>query len=112
MTQLFQRPEKPEVLSQKEIGDKVFQNNLTIFCGKCGLEINKIPFKNRQFRVCSCCSREKIIDSVGVFRIIDNRILLDMVMVTDDQFDPLLHSPPLFNGKRRQLFNATERKVS
>lgn len=115
MTQLFQRPEKPEVLSQEEISNRVFYNKLTLYCGKCGQKMERSSHNPRAYRICPCYPREKIIDSVGVYRIVDNRVLFDMVIVPDDQFDPRLHAPPLSNIKKYGLFKQSgrhQRKVS
>lgn len=97
MTYLFERPKEPRELSQDEIRNKVKEGS-PVFCGACGLEIiiNRLTGMGEN---CICRPRN-INTSVLSLRIIDDRIISDVFVVSDEDFDPKKHGPFNRNYKR------------
>ena len=97
MTYLFKRPEEPRELSQDEIRSKVKAGS-PVFCGACGLEIiiNRITGLGEN---CICRPRN-INTSVLSLRITDDRIVSDIFIVSDEDFDSEKYGPFNRNYKR------------
>lgn len=96
VTSLFARPEKPIELSMNEILKQI-QKGEPIFCGKCRQGLRDSPRKGRLL-VCSCIKINT--NLIANFRIVENHIEVDMILVPDNEFNPDIHVPISLNKKR------------
>jgi hypothetical protein len=101
----FARPKKPVELSQNEIRDMIYDQGMPCFCGKCYQEI-KVHYDERQIDICECIPLDLGEQLVGVRRIADDKIFVDMILISDKEFDPETHSPHVLNRGRMEIQRA------
>lgn len=104
MTYLFKRPEEPRELSQDEIRLRI-ATGAPFFCGACGEKMIYDP-RNGSGRICKCIPKKGGL--VASFRITEDKIIVDILDVSEEEFNPGRHSPLLKERKRMFLWRVRE----
>ena len=104
MSYLFKRPEEPRELSQDEIRLRVAMG-APFFCGVCGEKMNYDPRKGTG-NICKCIPRKSGL--VASFRIAEDKIIVDILDVSEKEFDPGRHAPLVRERKRMFLWRVRE----
>ena len=96
----FMRPEKPRELSRSEIIDQIL-SGVPVFCGKCHAPVPTYePGPVFSVFLCGCHSHD--LNLVGTLRIEQEKIMIDIIKVNNENFDPTIHIINTENKNRKQ----------
>ena len=102
----FAKPEKPLKLSQFEIMQEI-TGGTDVFCGRCG-QLMILTHNRARLNFCNCLHTTKIenYNSISSLRIVNGKILSDYIIVSDEEFDPEIHSPSDTNHRRLRQWHS------
>ena len=100
MSQIFTRPERPAELSRHDIITEI-KKGRPVFCGHCH---KRIEIKNYILKTCPCQSVK--INSAGVFRIAQDNIFYDVIVIDDTAFNPHIHIPTKRHKRRSRIYHS------
>lgn len=98
----FVRPEKPIQLTYDKIVELIDKTKANVYCGKCNSIIDQ---DITGFYLCSCSeSIRGTMNNVACLRIVQDKIILDIINIEDSFYDPAIHAPYVGNKKRTKEF--------